>query len=194
MRRRRLIGRLLALLAPPLRLRQRCSFSGPGQRAVDAHRLRGSTGFCCHPQHRSGVPSPTGGGLTCVTIPLMSPVLLGNRMVLDSLARCEKAETYCSATLSDAAAFPFCGRQKRTFLSATVDPGTWSRSSGSPGWTEHPTGPGSPSTWPLLWPRPPGPHLRGRSHPETNFKGWIKATERDSPQGGRGTGTHPGPG
>lgn len=44
-----------------------------------------------------------------MTIPLMSPVLLGNRMVLDSLARCEKAETYCSATLSDAAAFPFCG-------------------------------------------------------------------------------------
>lgn len=48
-----------------------------------------------------------------MTIPLMSPVLLGSRMVLDSLARCEKADTYCSATLSDAAAFPFCGRQQK---------------------------------------------------------------------------------
>ncbi len=39
---------------------------------------------------------------------LMSPVLEGSKMVLDSLARLEKAETYCSATVKDAAAFPFC--------------------------------------------------------------------------------------
>lgn len=45
---------------------------------------------------------------TCVTIPLMSPVLDGSRMVLDSLARLEKADTYCSATLKEAAALPFC--------------------------------------------------------------------------------------
>lgn len=38
----------------------------------------------------------------------MSPVLVGRRMVLDSLARLEKADTYCSATVRDAAAFPFC--------------------------------------------------------------------------------------
>lgn len=48
-----------------------------------------------------------------MTIPLMSPVLLGSSTVLDSLASCEKADTYCSATLSDAAAFPFCGKQKK---------------------------------------------------------------------------------
>lgn len=43
-----------------------------------------------------------------MTIPLMSPVLVGRRMVLDSLARLEKADTYCSATVREAAAFPFC--------------------------------------------------------------------------------------
>ena len=48
---------------------------------------------------------------TCETIPLMSPVLEGRRMVLDCLARLEKADTYCSATLSEAAAFPFCTAQ-----------------------------------------------------------------------------------
>lgn len=52
----------------------------------------------------------------------MSPLLLGSRMVLDSLASCEKAETYCSATLSDAAAFPFCGTQKR-FIHCVTEPG-----------------------------------------------------------------------
>lgn len=41
----------------------------------------------------------------------MSPVLDGSRMVLDSLARLEKADTYCSATLSEAAAFPFCTKK-----------------------------------------------------------------------------------
>lgn len=45
---------------------------------------------------------------TCVTIPLMSPVFDGSRMVLDSLARLENADTYCSATLNEAAALPFC--------------------------------------------------------------------------------------
>lgn len=48
-----------------------------------------------------------------MTIPLMSPVPLGRRMVLDSLARLENADTYCSATVREAAAFPFCtGRDK----------------------------------------------------------------------------------
>lgn len=50
---------------------------------------------------------------TCVTIELMSPALVGRRMVLDSLARLEKALTYCSATVSEAAAFPFCRMQKK---------------------------------------------------------------------------------
>lgn len=88
----------------------------------------------------------------------MSPVLLGNRMVLDSLARCEKAETYCSATLSDAAAFPFCGRQQKA-VQRRRGCGSVLSSSSSPGGTEPPTGPGSPSIWPPLWPRRPGPHL-----------------------------------
>lgn len=112
MRRRRLIGRLLAL--PLLRRHRCCSCSGLRQRAVDAHRLSVEAGFRHHPQHRnSAFPHFTCAGLTCATIPLMSPLLLGNRMVLDSLASCEKAETYCSATLSDAAAFPFCRTQKK---------------------------------------------------------------------------------
>lgn len=42
----------------------------------------------------------------------MSPVLVGRRTVLDSLARLEKANTYCSATLREAAALPFCGAQQ----------------------------------------------------------------------------------
>lgn len=53
---------------------------------------------------------------TCVTIPLMSPVLEGRRMVLDSLASLEKADTYCSATLSEAAAFPFCTMHSKNDL------------------------------------------------------------------------------
>lgn len=36
-----------------------------------------------------------------------SPVLEGRMTVFDSLARLENAETYCSAMLRDAAAFPF---------------------------------------------------------------------------------------
>lgn len=48
---------------------------------------------------------------TWVTMLLISPVFEGRRMVLDSLARLEKAETYCSATVKDAAAFPFCTEQ-----------------------------------------------------------------------------------
>lgn len=51
-------------------------------------------------------------------MPLMSPVLDGSRMVLDSLARLEKADTYCSATLSEAAAFPFCTKK-------SVEKKTW---------------------------------------------------------------------
>lgn len=39
MRRRRVIGRLLALLALPLLRRRRCCLSGLRQRAEDAHRL-----------------------------------------------------------------------------------------------------------------------------------------------------------
>lgn len=46
----------------------------------------------------------------------MSPALVGRRMVLDSLARLEKALTYCSATVSEAAAFPFCRMQKKKLI------------------------------------------------------------------------------
>lgn len=51
-----------------------------------------------------------------MTIELMSPALVGRRMVLDSLARLEKALTYCSATVSEAAAFPFCRMQKKKLI------------------------------------------------------------------------------
>lgn len=49
-------------------------------------------------------------------MPLMSPELEGSRMVLDSLARLEKAETYCSATLREAAAFPFCSKHNHSWV------------------------------------------------------------------------------
>lgn len=51
--------------------------------------------------------------ITCVTMPVTSPVLDGRRIVLDSLARLEKAETYCSATAKEAAAFPFWKRKRK---------------------------------------------------------------------------------
>lgn len=45
--------------------------------------------------------------MACVTMPLTSPVLVGRSTVLDCLARLEKAEMFCSATLSEAAAPQF---------------------------------------------------------------------------------------
>lgn len=38
--------------------------------------------------------------------------LEGSRIVLESLASLEKALTYCSATVSEAAASPFCGHRR----------------------------------------------------------------------------------
>ena len=55
---------------------------------------------------------------------LMSPELEGSRMVLDSLARLEKADTYCSATLREAAAFPFWGETTGPSDTDQTDPQT----------------------------------------------------------------------
>lgn len=101
-----------------------------------------------------------------MTIPLTSPVLLGRRTVLDSLARLEKADTYCSATVSEAAAFPFWAgydkkRSERTEESLSRVRLIKNDGDSSPAETERPTEPGSPSTSPQLWPRLPGLHLEG---------------------------------
>lgn len=116
---------LLLLQLPALHLllqlhRGCCRRLGLCQCAVDGHGLndRKLQVESCPNQHSSTGVHGTGltgwclGGtcLTCVTIPLTSPVLVGSRTVLDSLARLENADTYCSATLSEAAALPFCTR------------------------------------------------------------------------------------
>lgn len=88
-----------------------------------------------------------------MTIPLMSLVLLGRRTVLDSLARLEKADTYCSATEREAAAFPFCAEyDKKIRAKGGIFPIVLINIDGdsSPAETEPPTGPGSPSIWPQL--------------------------------------------
>lgn len=54
-------------------------------------------------------------------MPLMSPELEGSRIVLDSLASLEKAETYCSATLREAAAFPFCPKHNDSWVKCHLD-------------------------------------------------------------------------
>lgn len=43
---------------------------------------------------------------------MTSPGLEGSRIVLESLASLENALTYCSATVSEAAASPFCGHRR----------------------------------------------------------------------------------
>jgi len=111
---------------------------------------------------------------TCETIPLMSPVLEGRRMVLDCLARLEKADTYCSATLSEAAAFPFCTAQTNqkkiinTSKFQKQSPITWSViavvlmkriKERVPAQSEPQTAYGWPWLLPPLWLRLLGPHL-----------------------------------
>lgn len=106
-----------------------------------------------------------------MTIPLTSLVLLGRRTVLDSLARLEKADTYCSATVSEAAAFPFwAGYEKKKERRSERTEESLSRvrlikndGDCSPAETEPPTEPGSPSISPQLWPRRPGLHLEGNA-------------------------------
>lgn len=90
------------------------------QPAVDGHGLRSRERRWVWRNVQTGVELPrTGlkweraaGTATCVTMLLMSPVWEGRRMVLDSLASLEKADTYCSATLREAAASPFCSMPK----------------------------------------------------------------------------------
>lgn len=85
----------------------------------------------------------------------MSPVLVGRRMVLDSLARLEKADTYCSATVREAAAFPFCTvHNKMIRMNGEISNHVYlvkkNNSQSSPAESEPPTERGSPSILPPL--------------------------------------------
>lgn len=166
----RLVGRLFALLLF-LHRGLSCFWLRLCQRAVDGHRLsvwgqiEGTFQSCSDTKKmQCMIPGLKWGGSTCVTIPLMSPVLVGRRTVLDSLARLEKANTYCSATLREAAASPFCTvhnkliRINRKHLIKFM---LTNGSRSSPVRTEPPTGRGSPWISPLLSPRLPELHLEG---------------------------------
>lgn len=59
-----------------------------------------------------GVVLSPWGTLTWATILVTSPGLEGSRIVLESLASLENALTYCSATVSEAAASPFCSHRR----------------------------------------------------------------------------------